>query len=174
MHRWRRLIKYYHGGRFIDLGALDSLATVMAQQKFPKEEYWAIDIAAEAMNLMRETYQNVYFQVGDVYETHFPKNYFSYAVAGELMEHLEDPQRFLAETFRILKSGGILAVSTPLEEAKEPGAVDKEHHLWSFTHEDMEELFKPYGEVWIRKMTSRYFPTYQYHFPTLLAFCKKR
>ena len=174
LKRWQRLIKYYRGGRFIDLGCLDSLAPVLAQQKYPESEVWGIDTARKAIDAMKQQYPNVYFSTDSVYETHFPKNYFSYAVAGELMEHLEDPKRFLVEAFRILKSGGILAISTPLEEANEPGAVDSAHHLWSYSHVDMEELLRPYGEVWIRKMGSQYFPTYKYHFPPLLAFVKKK
>lgn len=172
--RWKKLVKFYQGGRFIDLGCLDSLAPVFVKEKNPEAEVWGIDVATEALEEMKKKYPFVYYEVGDVYKTRFPKNYFNYAVAGELIEHLEEPERFLKEAFRILKTNGILALSTPLEEARDKGACDIERHVWSFTEEDIIEMLEPYGEVWIRKMGSTYFPRYQYHFPVILGYCKKK
>ena len=99
--------------------------------------------------------------------------YFSYAVAGELLEHLEDPHKFIKEVFRILKPGGILALSTPLDEAREPGAIDSERHLWSFKVDDIMKILIPYGKIKIAILRSQYFPTYQYHWPIILAWVKK-
>ena len=110
--------------------------------------------------------------VGNVYDTKFPSNYFDYAVAGELIEHLEYPERFLAEALRILKKRGILAISTPLEETG-IGEVDNERHLWSYSGRDLKNLLSPYGSVRIRVLRGNILP-YRYHFPSLIAFCKKK
>ncbi len=174
LRRWKKLLKHYRGGRLIDMGCLDSLVPQMAHEKSPKAEVWGIDLAKEAINDMQRRFPYIYFQTGDVYETKFPPNYFEYVVAGEVLEHLEKPEGFVREAMRILRPGGILALSTPLEEAREPGAVDHERHLWSFTKEDIETLFLPFGSVRTETLGSEYFPFYKYHWPSLLAWVKKK
>ncbi|MCW4003688.1 MAG: class I SAM-dependent methyltransferase [Candidatus Bathyarchaeota archaeon] len=43
----------------------------------------------------------------------FPSNYAENIVAGEVIEHLENPLAFLKECFRILKQKGVLIITTP-------------------------------------------------------------
>lgn len=171
--RWKRLLKHFRGGKLADLGCLDSLIPKLAHEKYPHSEVWGLDLAEKAIEDMRKEYPFAFFEVGDVYSTQFPPRYFDYVVAGELMEHLDDPAAFLKEAFRILKRGGTLALSTPKEEAVEPGAVDAERHLWSFSVDDIYELLEPYGQVTIEVLGSRYFPIYKYAFPSIIAYCKK-
>ena len=171
--RWKKLLQHYRGGKLIDLGCLDSMIPMMAKAWYPKAEVWGIDIAEEAIKDMQRQNPDALFQVGDVYDTLLPSNYFDYAVAGELIEHLDDPEKFLSETFRILKHGGILALSTPLGETH-AGEVDNHRHLWSWEVEDMYTLMAPYGSVRTKVVGSQYFPTYTYHFPTIISFTKKK
>ena len=173
LKRWKRLVKFYRGGRFIDLGCLDSLAPVIIKEQYPKEEVWGIDVAKNAIEQMQERFPFVFYQVGDVYDTRFPDSYFSYAVCGEVMEHLDDPHKFIEETMRILKRGGTLAVSVPLGEEKEIGAVDGDRHVWSYEIEDAYELFGKYGKVTTKITGSDYFPKYVYRWPTLYIYVQK-
>jgi len=46
-------------------------------------------------------------------ENKFPDKSFDVILASHLIEHLNDPRSFLAETFRILKDGGCLFITTP-------------------------------------------------------------
>ena len=173
--RWKRLIKYYEKGRVIDLGCLDSRALPLLKERYPGLEGWGIDTASEAMRVMQKRYPGIIYNVGDVYDTKFPSGYFSYAIAGELIEHLDNLQKFFEETFRILRRGGILALSTPLEEETEPGAKDKDRHIWSFKEEDIRKLVEPYcSKIKVKIMGSQYFPKYKYNFPNILAYCYKR
>lgn len=175
LRRWKKLIKFYHGGRFIDLGCLDSLCPVLIKEQYPKEEVWGIDLAAHAIEEMSRKfpYKGLYYQVGDVYDTGFPDGYFSYAVAGELMEHLDKPEVFVEEAMRILKRGGTMAVSIPLGEENEPGAVDGDRHVWSYDVEDAYRLFSKYGQVTTKITGSDYFPKYVYRWPTLYIYVRK-
>lgn len=172
--RWKKLLKGYRGGRLIDLGCLDSLIPLYANTKFPHAEIWGIDLAPEAIRSMQDKYPFAMFEVADVYKTKYPDDYFGYAVAGEIMEHLEYPELFIKEAFRILRPGGILALSTPKEEAIEPGAVDGERHLWSYSEDDIRDMLVPYGTVEMSTLGSRYFPFYKYYFPNIIAYCKKK
>lgn len=172
MKRWKKLLQYYRGGRLIDLGCLDSMVPFYAKTWYPEEEVWAIDLAMEAISDMAQRFPEVLFQYGSVYDTKFPSNYFAYATAGELIEHLDDPEKFFKEAFRILKRGGMLALSTPLEETH-AGEVDHERHLWSFNEKELEKLLKPYGTLKFKTLRSQFFPTYSYHFPNIIAYVKK-
>ncbi len=177
MRRWKILVKNFKGGKVIDIGCLDSMIFSFLVWKFKDVKYLGIDIAKESIAKMSLRYGDspkAKFEVRDCYDTKLPNGFFDYAVMGELLEHLEEPEKAIGEAMRILKSKGTLAVSIPLNEEKEPGAVDKAHHLWSFTIKDMTDLLKPRGRVKIETIGSRYFPFYQYHFPTLIAFCKKK
>lgn len=170
--RWQTLIKYFNGGRFIDLGCLDSLAPLFAKEKYPKSEVWGLDFVEDVIKKLSIIYPEINYIKGDVYETHFPSMYFDYVVAGELLEHLEKPEEFISEAFRILKVGGILALSTPQGES-ELGEVDKDRHLWSFTRKDINKLLEPYGSVRTKIIKSSYFP-YRYAFPNIIAWTIKK
>ena len=174
IRRWNKLIRFFKGGRIIDLGVLDSLIPQMAKEKFPASEVWALDYADEVIEFYKEKYPDINYILGDVYYTHFPKNYFDYVVAGELIEHLERPEEFLKEAFRILRPKGYFMLSTPLNEALELGAVDEHRHIWSYDKEDMQKLLEPYGSVRVNVLRSRYWPTYSYAFPTMLVSCVKK
>jgi len=156
--RWEQLIKYYKGGALMDLGCLDSLIPIWAKQKYPKDEIWALDQSEQIIKELQEAMPQINYTVGDVYETTFPDGYFDYVVAGEIIEHLERPKDFIKEVFRILKRGGIFALTTPREET-EAGEVDHLRHLWSFSKRDIKELIELYaskikvGEIpsWLRR-----------------------
>lgn len=173
IRRWKKLLRYYKGGRLLDIGCLDSMVPQFAHDRFPRAEIWGMDLAKDSITQMRRLYPWAYFEVGDAYHTKFPSNYFGYVVAGELIEHLDRPKDFIEETMRILRPGGTLALSTPLDEASDPGAVDHERHIWSFTESDLVDMLEPYGSVIIKQLGSRFFPYYDYRFPSVLAYCKK-
>lgn len=174
MKRWKKLLKYYKGGKLLDMGCLDSLIPKLVHNAYPKAEVWGIDVAEDAIKDMQRRFPKAIFKVEDAYNTHFPANYFDYVVAGEIIEHMDDPAKFIKEAFRVLKHGGVLALSTPFGEAREPGAVDAHRHVWSFEIEDVDSLLTKHGKVMIRTIGSQYFPTYIYHWPTILAFCFKK
>lgn len=174
MKRWKKLLHFYRGGKLLDVGCLDSLVPEIAHGYYPDAELWGIDVAAEAVKDMQERFPYAIYRVEDGYKTSFPKHYFDYIVAGEVLEHLDDPSKFITEMVRILKHGGILAISTPEEEEREVGAVDHERHVWSINRDDVEALLSPFGTVIVRTMGSTYVPTYQYHWPNLLAYLFKK
>lgn len=166
--RWRRMLEYYDGGRLIDLGCLDSGIGEMVWW----QNYQGVDIAANAIEEMNRG--RGCYEVGDVYNLRYEDQTFDYAVMGQVIEHLEYPQRAIEEALRVLKSEGILALSTPLEEIREPGAVDLENHIWSFSKEDIKEMTAPHAKkIKMKVLGSRWFP-YKYYWPTLIAWITKK
>lgn len=175
IRRWKKLLKHYRGGNLIDIGCLDSNIPLVAKMIFPEAEVFGIDIAEEAIKTLSDRYKDyVSYKVMDLYNLQFPDDRFDYAVMGEVLEHLDNPPAAIEEAMRVLKPKGWLAISVPLNEAKEMGAVDLDHHVWSYSIEDMYGLLRNYGSVKTFVLGSQHFPTYKYAFPSLLAYCKKK
>ena len=170
LRRWSELFSKYKGGMLLDLGCLDSGIVELIPDK---SKYFGLDISPLPIKEMGSKYPSATFVIGDLYDISLGQDLMDYVVIGEVLEHLEKPEEAIKEAARVLKSGGILAVSVPLEEAKEPGAVDGERHLWSFSEEDIKNLLSPYGEVEIKILRSIKEPVYKYCWPQLIAWCKK-
>lgn len=169
--RWKKLLKHYKGGSLLDMGCLDSLCSILAYGMY-QDDVWGIDIAEEAIRGMQERFPEVQYKNYDLTSTPFSDGQFDYVILGEVIEHLEYPQKAIAEAFRLLKPGGVLALSTPLEEAREKGAVDGDHHMWSFSKKDIEEMLRHFKKVRTTTMRSRLFP-YKYRFPVIIAYATK-
>ena len=172
IRRWEELFKYYKGGTFIDLGCLWSYIPLWAKKKYPLNEIWGLDQAEQAIQQLAEAEPSINYTVGDVYNTTFTNDYFDYIVAGELIEHLEEPSKFIKEVFRILKPSGKLALSTPLCE--EIGGVDQYRHLYSFSVNDIRDLCKSY----MKGMKHKIIPTFlerriKYHHPYIVTWITK-
>lgn len=174
LRRWRTLLKYFRGGRILDIGCLDSQIGILATEYEPSTEVWGIDVAEEAIAQMQTWHPDFHYEVRDCYQTGFPNHHFDYIVMGEVIEHLEDPKAAIREAMRILRPGGTLALSTPRDEEKEPGAVDGDRHIWSFSVDSVKRLLEYHGKVKTKILRSQYFPKYAYCWPQIVAFCTKR
>lgn len=146
--RWEKLVKYFTGGKFLDIGCLDSPLCVELNKKYPESEFWGLDYAPEVIKWLKQSFPYINYICADCMKMPFEDNYFDYIVAGELIEHLDNPERFIEEAIRILKPKGWLVLSTPLEEGKK-SLVDRKYHVWSFTSDDIENMLKKYGDVQI-------------------------
>ncbi len=50
---------------------------------------------------------------GNIYALPFPDNYFDGVILSEILEHIEDDVRGLKEVWRVLKPGGVVAITVP-------------------------------------------------------------
>lgn len=136
--------------------------------------------AIEAMTVLhpwRNTNEELLctFLVDDIYNSQVRDEIADYVVLGEVLEHMSNPEKVVENSFKLLKPGGVLAISVPLEEANEPGAVDEERHLWSYSKQDIKNLVKPYSsKIKFKVLGSRYLPTYQYCWKQLLCWAVKK
>lgn len=141
--RFELLTKHFKGGKLLDLGCGDSSICVDVKDA----EVHGLDFAEKVIEHLQKKYPKVHYVCGDVLRTPYKDEYFDYVVAGELIEHMEYPANLIQEAMRILKPGGILALSTPLEEAFTAKDFISPEHIWSFKKEDIENLCKPYGKT---------------------------
>jgi SAM-dependent methyltransferase len=78
---------------------------------------WASDLSRRGVRGARDRYPAAgLFQVGDVYHMAFADSSFDIVLLSEVLEHLEDIDRALAEVVRVLRPGGQLLASVPYRE----------------------------------------------------------
>ncbi len=85
------------------------------------------------------------FVCGDVYQLPFDDATFDSIVSLETIEHLEDPERALAEFTRVLKPDGVLLGSVPQKEFEDLCTAaygPNEYHKTQFDRAKLESLIK--------------------------------
>lgn len=81
----------------------------------PETHFEMVDISATSMDLARAMSPNerITYHLCDIFQ--FPAGrQYDMIVAGEVLEHLEDPRQLLAQMRRMLKPGGRVFISTPV------------------------------------------------------------
>lgn len=82
-------------------------------------EAYGIDISKEALkraNKILEGRKRTFIKYGDAYKTEFDDEYFNIVACSEVLEHVPEPKKIMAEIHRILKNDGIAVISVPDEE----------------------------------------------------------
>src|ERR1041384_7363657 len=71
---------------------------------------------------------------------------FDSVVSFETLEHVPDPERFVAECARVLKPGGVFIVSTPNRELWSPRSARplQRHHVKEFTRKEFLAVLRPF------------------------------
>lgn len=139
--RQELMTRYFKGGKLLDLGCGILGICVNTKKKFTEAEVWGLDFSDETIESLRKIHPEINYVSADCRDNPFRDEYFDYITAGELIEHMEKPEEFLKEVFRVLKRGGVLSLSTPLNCSID-GA-----HLWEFTEEDIKNMLKPFGKI---------------------------
>jgi 2-polyprenyl-3-methyl-5-hydroxy-6-metoxy-1,4-benzoquinol methylase len=115
-------------------------------------EAWGVDFSEKTIEKAHELYPNVKYICADVCDTGIQET-FDTVIAGEVIEHLENPSLLLEEMDRLCMVGGRMILSTPTLEFQDP------EHLWEFTEDD----FKLWGFK-TEKINSDRFPGRSYIF----------
>ncbi|EMY07138.1 methyltransferase domain protein [Leptospira interrogans str. 2002000626] len=103
-------------------------------QRFPNSEYSILE--SDLIN--RERFKGlVSFQYSSFKE--IPSNYFDLIIISHVLEHTNDPKRFLNELSNNLKNAGFIFIEVPCQDYL---FKDKEEpHLLFFNKESMNQLF---------------------------------
>lgn len=147
------------GLKVVELACGNSFFPEMVAER--NMESWGLDFAPKMISNMAKKFPKVRYVLGSVTETRLPNDYFDAVVAGEIIEHLEEPISLLREMSRICKRNGKIIISTPILECEEP------EHLWEFWTEDVSSMMSPFGEPHIEVVPSTMFPGRSY----IIAWC---
>jgi ubiquinone/menaquinone biosynthesis C-methylase UbiE len=105
-----------------------------------------IDIAPSILDAARPTVpENCHLQVGDVRSLPFANDAFDLVVCFEVLSHVDEPDRVLAELARVLSADGVLIVSSPNRERYPAG---NPHHIQELTPAELQTALAPhFGQI---------------------------
>jgi O-antigen biosynthesis protein len=113
-----------------------------------------MDLAVEAVRFAGHYYpeSNLAFAAVDAQRLAFTAGSFDCVTSIEVIEHLPDPERYVAEIRRVIRDGGRLVLSTPnkLITSPTPGTLYR-YHLREFYPDELRSLLGKYFaevELW--------------------------
>lgn len=138
--------------RIVDIGAGGgALVREIAMQGVPPIglDIALLNLQRIANNLQKENITGFSLVCGDAYTLPFKNESMDAVIFSEVLEHLENPEKALAEAARILKSGGQLIASVPYKEkilyhlcVHCNQLTPSNAHLHSFDEKKLESLFQ--------------------------------
>jgi MPBQ/MSBQ methyltransferase len=103
--------------RVIDVGSGTGFTTQGIVQRVPASQVTCVDQSPHQMAKARRKpdLQGCTFQLGDAEHIPFPTDHFDRYVSAGSIEYWPDPQQGIAESYRVIKPGGIALNIGPLE-----------------------------------------------------------
>ena len=116
-HRYLAAADLCHGKKVLDIACGEGYGSDILSSTAC--EVVGVDICKSAIDQAREKYvsDNLTFACGDAYSIPFLDETFDCVVSFETIEHLEQPDRLLAEIKRVLAPDGFLILSSPNKKA---------------------------------------------------------
>ena len=115
--------------RMIDVGCGEGTLTAWIADRMPSTSVDALDVRGAALDELRAARPDIGVHEGDLYAMPFEAQSYDLAVALEVLEHLDDPERALEELARV---AGTVLVTVPLEPVFRLGNVSRGRYLDRF------------------------------------------
>lgn len=126
----------------VDLGCGDGALTYLLTRTGAKVT--GVDNEIEGLDIAKVKFQDynitVDFVLADVRDTGLPGSSFDIVVSSDVIEHIERPERLVAEAARLLKHDGIFIITTPYRLTEKPGP----YHVREFFPGEIVRMLEPY------------------------------
>jgi SAM-dependent methyltransferase len=107
---WARLLlPYKKTGRILEVGC--GAGHFLSSATAAGFEAWGTEISTSGLARLKE--RGCHVLGGPLVELGLPADHFDSVVLFEVLEHVEDPGSYLAESRRVLRKGGLLLLTTP-------------------------------------------------------------
>ncbi len=103
------------GARVLEVGCGAGQFIRAIKHYHPELACTGTDISREAIALARQTYDGVAYEVSEPYTLPFDNERFEAVLIFDVLEHVDDPLRFMQEVSRVLVPGGTLYAFVPCE-----------------------------------------------------------
>lgn len=161
---YRRLVQmpfFSFEGKLLDVGC--GMGGVFGTlPEHPRQERFGVDFSEVALEIVRSRSTGTFLK-GDVRSMPFNDRFFDRVLCTETLEHVDDPERVIAEMARVLKPGGKLLITVPekrldLKDEEWPGGVSLHVNKFTIgslsplleTHElFVESAFIDEREIWL-------------------------
>lgn len=145
MDRFTKLVRRYTGGSLLDAGCLNSPVCAEMKAKYLEHDFYALDHACDVVAHFQKLCPNVNYVCSDAYAMPFKDEFFDYIVAAEILEHLDRPEDFIDELYRLMKPGAVMAFTVPKDEwGRQQGG---ELHVNWFRIDEVAQMFPKFKSV---------------------------
>ena len=152
IRRWVKRVRkgYVQQGRWLDVGCSVGFVVLAAEEAgFEGHgvdvQSWGIDYGSRELKLAR-------LRCGILEEQAYPADYFDVISLYDVIEHVPDLNRLVAELKRILKQGGVIDMITPdIGHWRVPGTlsdwqeIKPSEHLYYFNRHSLSRLLARHG-----------------------------
>ncbi len=94
----------------LDCGAGEGFVSEILLSEMPALQITGFDVLPDSVELAQRRNPRANFSVGSIYDIEHPDNAFDVCVAFEVLEHLHEPDKALAEMARVAKEYVVLSV----------------------------------------------------------------
>lgn len=145
IERYEFAARHARPGRLLDLACGVGYGTrILADRAGDRVQALGVDLSPEVIAYARRRYgaRHTEFAACDAMEFADPRG-FDTIVSIETIEHLPDPEAFVARLVRMLRPGGVLVASVPTT----PSVDANPHHLHDFSERSFRRLLAPHRLV---------------------------
>lgn len=138
---------FLSGNKIIDIASGPGYGTALLSEH-SKTRVVGLDIDEKTIEISKKNYGFLcdFYKING-YNWPFETNQVDCIVSLETFEHLDNPDKFLAEANRVLKTGGKLILSTPLNETNSRYKPENPYHLREYTWNELGDKISEYFSI---------------------------
>lgn len=139
----------------LDIGCASGYMVSEITKKFPKANYFGVDVYDKAIKFAQKNYPNIDFKISSAEKLPFNDNSFDLCITYETIEHVKNPKNMISEMKRVLKvkghvilgvdSGSLMFKMVWAVWEKSFGKVWQGAHISPFDHLKLQHLLKKEG-----------------------------
>lgn len=99
--------------KVLDLGCGQGHITNKIKEVYPTFELYGLDYSISAIDFANTKYKGIDFIVANAFYPPYEDEFFDIIICNNLWEHVPDPLSLLKSISRILKTNGLIIISTP-------------------------------------------------------------
>lgn len=107
-------LSFNEGLKILDVASGTGEFILGVSKRYPNNVYYGCDIASNVIRKNKKNKKTINWSIQDFNsEVNYKDSFFDIVIAGEIIEHLYDTDNFILEVKRVLKSKGLLFLTTP-------------------------------------------------------------